>query len=621
MGAGGMGQVWEARDETLQRPVAVKVVSLLAGGGSRGDEARARFLREARITAALQHPYIVTVHDLGEAQAEDGRTPFLVMELLRGEGLEVALRRGPVAQEAAARWGAQVADALAQAHAAGVLHRDVKPANILITAAGTVKVLDFGIARAADSSAGGGRLTRTGFIVGTPQYMALEQARGYPEARSDLYALGCVLFEMLTGRLPFDAPDAMGHLTAHLTQEPPAPGSLAPAVAPAWDELVLTLLSKEPERRFGSATEVAAALRRLERGMAYTPTRVSPPASPASPPRTAVPAPPRPATAATPRPATQSAGPRPRGATLTADRGVTAVAFCCGGDRVAYAMDNGTVVVTDLAGRQRYEITHRAGWRETARLAASPDGTLLATVRRPDKALRLWDAATGAGVLAIEHAEKAHHLVFGQGAARIASAGGDRVQIWDTRTGRLVLSARGRAAGPRDAAFSPDGTRLAVGAPRSVSVLDATDGRPLVDIPLDKAMVAPGAMAFSPDGARLAVPVLLQRPSISQGAAVVDSYTGRRLLTLHLDEALDTRVRVAFSPLGDRIATSGGRRACLWDARSGALLLQVPSPATSVHDAAFSPDGTMLATADADRTVRVRELPPPHPPATPAHDR
>ncbi|MEV5944548.1 serine/threonine-protein kinase [Streptomyces sp. NPDC051994] len=225
LGEGGMGQVWEAHDETLGRPVAVKLISLLAGGGSRGDEARARFLREARITARLQHPNIVTIHDLGETGTGDQRVPFLVMELIWGDGLDAVLRRGAVTPADAARWGAQICDALADAHDAGIMHRDIKPSNILITASGIVKVLDFGVAKAADPYATAERLTQTGFIVGTPPYMAPEQARGFPEPRSDLYAVGCLLFELITGQLPFKprTPSATSRLTSPRSRRRPAP--------------------------------------------------------------------------------------------------------------------------------------------------------------------------------------------------------------------------------------------------------------------------------------------------------------------------------------------------------------------------------------------------------------
>ncbi|MFE7909022.1 MULTISPECIES: serine/threonine-protein kinase [Streptomyces] len=271
LGEGGMGQVWEAQDETLGRNVAVKVISLLAGGGSRGDGARARFLREARITAQLQHPNIVTIHDLGETGAGNERVPFLVMELVRGEGLDAMLRRGVITLLDAARWGAQIGDALADAHNAGIMHRDIKPSNILITPSGNVKVLDFGIARAADPYATADRLTQTGFIVGTPPYMAPEQARGFPEPRSDLYALGCLLFELITGRLPFQAPDTVGYLSAHLTQEPPIPSSVHPGIPSAWDDLVLTLLHKAPDQRYGSAADLAQALRQFDRVSEHAP--------------------------------------------------------------------------------------------------------------------------------------------------------------------------------------------------------------------------------------------------------------------------------------------------------------------------------------------------------------
>ncbi|MEV0097262.1 PQQ-binding-like beta-propeller repeat protein [Streptomyces sp. NPDC050738] len=287
VGRGGMGEVWEAFDERLGRTVAVKVVSLLAGGGSAAGELRARFLREARITAALEHPRIVAVHDLGEAVTAEGSTPFLVMEFLRGSGLETVVGRGPVSAQDTAEWGAQICDALAAAHAGGILHRDIKPANVFVTANAGVKVLDFGIARAADPAGIGDLLTRTGTIVGTAAYMAPEQARGRPEERSDLYEVGCLLFELLTGTLPFSAPDALGYLTAHLNDSPPPPSSVRPGIPAAWDELILRLLEKDPDRRFTSAAELGAALRALNGAgqvpAQWTPTVVDPGGPPTQP--------------------------------------------------------------------------------------------------------------------------------------------------------------------------------------------------------------------------------------------------------------------------------------------------------------------------------------------------
>ncbi|MFJ2864019.1 serine/threonine-protein kinase [Kitasatospora sp. NPDC087314] len=304
LGEGGMGQVWEARDERLGRAVAVKVITSLAGGVSHSGDARERFLREARITAQLQHPSIVTIHDLGESGPENDEVPFLVMELVRGEGLDAIVRRGAVPLADAARWGVRICEALAEAHNAGIMHRDIKPSNVLITPSGAVKVLDFGIARTADASATADRLTQTGFIVGTPPYMAPEQARGFPEPRSDLYALGCLLFELITGRLPFQATDAVGYLTAHLTQEPPAPGSVAAGIPPAWDDLVLTLLHKDPAQRYPNAGDLAEALRRLGPSLVPAPLPhrgTDLPTTPATPPLRPAPTAPRAQTAASPR--------------------------------------------------------------------------------------------------------------------------------------------------------------------------------------------------------------------------------------------------------------------------------------------------------------------------------
>ncbi|WP_436774471.1 serine/threonine-protein kinase [Yinghuangia sp. YIM S09857] len=341
LGEGGMGEVWEAHDETLDRPVAVKVISLLSGRGSRGTESRARFLREAKLTARLQHPHIVTLHDLGETASDAGRAPFLVMELVRGRGMDEILREGAVGVAEAAGWGVQICGALAEAHDAGILHRDIKPSNILVTAARTAKVLDFGVARAADPYAAADRLTQTGFIVGTPAYMPPEQARGHAEPRSDLYALGCLLFELTTGELPFKAPDTVGYLTAHLTQPPPAPSSLVPGLPTAWDDLLLALLSKDPGDRPSTAAELASRLRRFERIHA-TSTRPRTPAAPPTAP---------PTTARTTTPVAGPSGPAPRilhGAEPLPGSAVAAVVFALlGVPGVAYVFTRAIGFVDD----------------------------------------------------------------------------------------------------------------------------------------------------------------------------------------------------------------------------------------------------------------------------------
>jgi tRNA A-37 threonylcarbamoyl transferase component Bud32 len=254
---GGMGEVWKATDTVLDREVALKLLKV-----EYADDPtfRARFTAEARNAAALHHSNVASVFDFGESfdGDESGLSrPFLVMELVRGEPLSRLLQGGqPMPPDTATGHVAQAADAIAAAHGLGILHRDVKPANLLVTPDGTVKITDFGIARAADGAV---QHTQTGQIIGTPHYFAPEQAEGRPATEaSDLYALGVVLYECLAGRRPFVADTPIQVALAHVRDEVPP---LPPGV-PEWVQaIVYRALAKNPEERFGSATEMADALR------------------------------------------------------------------------------------------------------------------------------------------------------------------------------------------------------------------------------------------------------------------------------------------------------------------------------------------------------------------------
>ncbi len=277
IGAGGMGEVYKARDTRLDRTVAIKV---LPAHFADDPELRQRFEREARALSSLSHPHICTLHDIGSENGVD----FLVMEYLEGESLAQRVTKGPLPTEQLLRTAIQIADALDKAHRQGVVHRDLKPGNIILTKAGA-KLLDFGLAKPTANVLGsaitdlsksptqsipsptGSPLTAAGTIVGTFQYMAPEQLEGRDaDARSDIFALGCVLYEMATGRPAFAGKTKASLIAAILASEPPPISSLQPLTPPALDRLVRICLSKDPDDRFQSAHDLRLQLELLAEG-------------------------------------------------------------------------------------------------------------------------------------------------------------------------------------------------------------------------------------------------------------------------------------------------------------------------------------------------------------------
>jgi TolB-like protein/predicted Ser/Thr protein kinase len=254
LGQGGMGVVYKARDTRLGRLAALKV---LRPGSETATDATRRFLREAQTASALNHPNILTIYEIGT----DASVDYIAMEFVEGGTLADLIASGPLPAERALRLASQVADALAVAHAASIVHRDLKPSNIMMPAADRVKVVDFGLAKltgaAASTSDTAAALSTTGAIVGTAPYMSPEQASGLlVDARSDLFSLGTILYEMLAGRMPFRSDSAVGTLAAIL-KDTPAP---IPGIRPAVARLVDRCLCKEPAARFQSAAELKAAI-------------------------------------------------------------------------------------------------------------------------------------------------------------------------------------------------------------------------------------------------------------------------------------------------------------------------------------------------------------------------
>lgn len=253
IGRGGMASVWRATDTVLERPVAIKRLHARLHDD---PELAERFRREGHAVARLSHPNLVRLLD----QGHDGDEPFLVFELVEGRDLKTIIRRqGPLPADEAASICAQVARALASAHAAGVVHRDIKSHNVLVTPDGVAKLTDFGIARIVEAGTSG--LTKTGIVMGSSDYLAPEQAEGRDvDARGDIYSLGVVLFEALTGRLPFVGENAVAVATKHVYETPPDPRRFANEVPADIAQACLHALKKRPSERFASAAALASAL-------------------------------------------------------------------------------------------------------------------------------------------------------------------------------------------------------------------------------------------------------------------------------------------------------------------------------------------------------------------------
>src|SRR3954469_17744496 len=260
IGAGGMADVYCAEDQTLGRQVAIKILNDRHAGDEQFVE---RFRREAQNAAGLNHPNIVSIFDRG--QAED--TYYIAMEFLDGRALkELVVRNGPTPIPIAIDYARQILQALAFAHRHGIVHRDIKPHNIVVGPDGRLKVTDFGIARS-----GASQMTEAGSIVGTAQYLSPEQARGAPvDPRSDLYSLGIVMYEMLTGSVPFTGDAPVEIAMKHLSAVPESPSRTRDEVGPDLDAVVMRALAKDPDHRYASAEEMDADLARVARGLAVS---------------------------------------------------------------------------------------------------------------------------------------------------------------------------------------------------------------------------------------------------------------------------------------------------------------------------------------------------------------
>ena len=265
IGVGANSRVARAFDPLIARIVAIKLFPTELARG----EARNRFVQEARVVGQISHPAVIALHDMGID--EPSQTPYLVMEFIQGQSLEKLLEKGSIPSSKACAWAAEVATALAVAHRKGVIHGDVKPANILITEDDRIKLTDFGMARLAS------RDSKDTPLLGSPAYWCPEQIVGKPQdARSDIFSLGVVMYEMVTGHRPFDADSLQGICSRILSSTPLPPSHANPSVPAAFNELIASCLAKDPSQRCASAETLAERLHPLSRRNAPSQTQAQP---------------------------------------------------------------------------------------------------------------------------------------------------------------------------------------------------------------------------------------------------------------------------------------------------------------------------------------------------------
>jgi WD40 repeat protein len=670
VGRGGMGVVFRAHDERLQRVVAIKVLAPHLAGSTL---ARERFLREARAAAAVSHDHVVTTH----AVEEDG-VPYLVMQYVSGVSLHDRMRRrGPLGVKEVLRIGTQAARGLAAAHAQGLVHRDVKPANILLeNGVERVKITDFGLARAAEDVS----LTQEGAVAGTPAYMSPEQANAERvDARSDLFSLGTVLYEMCTGALPFRGGSAA--VLRSVANDVPRPlRQLNPEVPEALAAVIEKLHAKDPARRYQSAAELAEVLGGLlaEAQQASGAVRARPPArcrrvltalaaavllglgvlavmkfwprpepGPADdssqPGRDAslVRAPDRDKPSAQPSKDTGASGKRPGSkptwtpppgpaGEVRTFRGHTdilrAVAVSADGRFAVSGGHDGTTRVWDLAdGRQVRRGPEHPG--PVRAVALAPDGKTVLSggrggpeVGRPaspdDYVLRLWDRTSGKELGQLRgHDKEVCSVGFSRDGARAVSGSGDgTVRLWDVKNRELIHCFRGHTDSVYSVALSGDGNHvLSASADRTVRLWDTRTGSPVPTFEGRGHRSWVYSVAFSPDGKHAL------SASMDGTARLWDLADGREVRRYDHPTGVAS---VAFSPDGSRFLSASGFASRgndffsahydevlrLWDVKSGRELLRLEGHRNSPSCVAFLPDGGHALSGGMDRTLRLWRL-------------
>jgi WD40 repeat protein/tetratricopeptide (TPR) repeat protein len=630
-----MGVVYKARHLALDRLVALKMLLL---GTHAGPDDLERFRTEAEAVARLRHSNIVQIHEVGECRG----LPYFAMEFCPRGSLANGLDGTPWEAKPAARLIETLARAMHAAHTAGIVHRDLKPGNVLLASDGAPKVTDFGLARRLDVPG----QTRTGAILGTPSYMPPEQAGGKGKEAgpaADVYSLGAILYELLTGRPPFKAATDLDTLLQVLADEPPAVRRLQPKVHRDLENVCHKCLDKDPRKRYATAEALAEDLRRFQAGEPVTARPVGLLRRAAKWARR------RPAVAGLltlvllviaagatgilwayreavqQRDRAEGETERVRQEKQRADANADKArreaqeaklqayyAMIGRADAQLQAGDNkaaaGVLARVNEEFRGGWEYRHlarRTGGTPLALAGAygpicySPDGSRLAT-GSSDNSVRLWDSRTGEQVLVLRgHTKHITAMSYSPDGSRLATCSEDNsIRLWDPRTGRQGSVIRGRSddSYPRSLCYSPDGTRLASGSWQGeVQVWDARTGQEIMVLEGYPGTV--DAVCYSPDGTRLA--------SGSQGGEVrvCDAGTGRQVLVLR---DIGRVLSLGYSRDGTRLAVGTfDLTTRVLDGRTGAEVLTLRGHSRWVVWVCYSPDGSRIATTALDDTARV----------------